>query len=100
MVKIKRLPLPDPFTADEAVTQLYLAWTNGGRVHPQAIFLRNPAMVEAIIALWRSTQQGNLPADTIARGTIHHVGRWSLFRADGEQGGWIHIQYASDTQQE
>lgn len=100
MVRIKRLPLPDPFTADEAVTQFYLAWTNGGKGHPQIIYLRNPAMVEAIHALWRGAQQSDLPAGALARGTIHHVGQWSLFRADGEQGGWVHIQYPLDSQQE
>ncbi len=56
--------------------------------------------VEAIYTLWRSAQQGDLPAEAEASGTIAQVGQWSLSRADREQGGWIHIERTLDAQRE
>jgi len=100
MARIKRRPLPDPFTADAAVTVLYMAWTNNGACRPECLSLRNPAMVEAIDALWRGAQQVDLPVATASTGTISHVGRWCLKRADCEQGGWIHVQYTPDSRQQ
>jgi hypothetical protein len=100
MTRIKRLPLPEPYTADAAVTTLYMAWTNKGACQVECIVLRNPAMVEAIDTLWRSAQQDDLPDDALASGTIDHVGRWTLWRADREQGGCIHIQYTPGARQE
>ena len=52
MPRIKRLPLPDPFTVDAAVRHLYLAHTNRGKGQLQHIALINPRMVDALFALW------------------------------------------------
>lgn len=53
MPRIKRVPLPDPFTVDVAVRHLYMAHTNRGKGQLQQIALINPRMVDALYALWR-----------------------------------------------
>ena len=53
MPRIKRVPLPDPFTADAAVQHLYMALTNQGIGQLHQIALINPRMVDALYALWR-----------------------------------------------
>src|SRR6266702_4197788 len=53
MPRIKRSPLPDPFTVDVAIRHLYMALTNQGKDQLQRIALINPRMVDALYALWR-----------------------------------------------
>ena len=54
-MRIKRKPLPSPWTADAAVLHLYLVWTNRGRIQLRLIALPNQAMVSSILNLWQAS---------------------------------------------
>ena len=90
MPRIKRVPLPDPFTADVAVQQLYMALTNRGKGQLRQIALSNPRMVDALYALWQREHlhapgSGEEHEEPVA-GILPGIGRWRLSRSDDGTG--------------
>jgi hypothetical protein len=98
MPRIKRVPLPDPFTVDVAVRHLYMALTNRGKGQLHHIALINPRMVDALSALWRR-EHPNAPGSSEheheeqVAGTLPGIGRWRLSRSsDGTGALAIEVQ--------
>lgn len=89
MPRIKRLPLPDPFTVDVAVQHLYMALTNQGKGQLQQIALINPRMVDALYALWRrehlNAHSSGEHEEQVA-GILPGIGRWRLSRSNDGTG--------------
>ncbi len=98
MPRIKRVPLPDPFTADVAVRHLYMALTQG-KGQPHQIALINPRMVDALYALWRHDHphaHGSSEREDEEQigGTLPGIGRWTMARS-GDGTGVITIEVSS-----
>ena len=94
MPRIKRVPLPDPFTADVAVQHLYMALTNQGKGQLHQIALSNPRMVEALYDLWRREHpnaHGSGEQEEPIAGILPGIGHWRLSRS-GDGTGTIHIE--------
>src|SRR6266704_895342 len=97
MPRIKRLPLPDPFTVDVAVRHLYMALTNQSKGQLQRIALINPRMVDALYALWRCEHpniHGSGEHKEQVAGILPGIGRWTLTRS-GYGSGTIAIEAQS-----
>jgi hypothetical protein len=97
MPRIKRLPLPEPFTVDVAVQQLYMALTNHGKGQLHQIALINPHMVDALYALWQREQLGahhSGKQEESVTGILPGIGRFRLSR-QGDGTGVIDIETES-----
>lgn len=89
MPRIKKLPLPEPFTVDVAVLRLYLAHSNKGTVQLRHIDLINPRLVDALCSLWQlehTREQGSSEREEQVAGILPGVGRWTLVRSSGGAG--------------
>lgn len=87
-MKVKKLPLPEPWNADAAVSHLYRVWSNQGRVPLRQIILRNPNMAQAIRVLWQQDQRQAPGArrDTLPSGALTGIGSWRLLQEpDGSE---------------
>jgi hypothetical protein len=99
MPRIKRLPLPDPFTLDVAVQRLYMALTNHGRGQLHQIALTNPRMVDALFAhgLREQSDAYDEQKETLT-GILPGIGSFRLSRlSDGTGVIDIEIENAEET---
>lgn len=94
MSRIKRLPLPDPFTLDVAVQRLYMALTNHGKGQLRQIALINPHMVDALYAHGLREQPGTHRSEDSVTGILPGIGRFRLSRL-GDGTGVIDIETES-----
>lgn len=80
MVKVKRLPLPEPWNADAAVLHLYRVWSNQCRVQLRRITLLNPNMVAALKVLWLQDHRhvSNAQGSLVPNGVLVDIGCWHL----------------------
>lgn len=96
MPRIKRVPLPDPFTVDVAVRHLYMALTQGkGQLHQIALI--NSRMVDALYTLWRRDHpnaHSSSEEEEQIGGTLPGIGRWTMERS-GDGTGVITIEVSS-----
>jgi hypothetical protein len=82
-MKVTKLPLPRPWSADTAVLHLYRVWSSRGRIKLHQITLHNPNMVNALVALWQRDHRQEHAGrdDEVASGTLpQDLGQWRLLR--------------------
>jgi hypothetical protein len=87
-MKVKKLPLPEPWNADTAVSHLYRVWSNQGRVPLRRITLLNPNMVQAIHTLWQQDQRQapGAQSDALPSGVLAGIGSWRLLQEQDGSG--------------
>lgn len=87
-MKVSKLPRPEPWNTDTAVSHLYRAWSNQGRVQLRQIVLLNPNMVAALKALWQLDHQraSDMQSDEDPGGVLTNIGSWRLLQEQGGSG--------------